>query len=160
MRLFLVGLVLILAGFLLVLAAPLLALASNAEVAATGGAVGCVVIFFVPICFGAGAPHVVSWGLAACGSYAGACCVDHVAYLTRAGPSRKSRRTRAVKTIASAITAAAARWLVPNTMGTGPTITTPPASALPSPVLQRDSININTPKKINKRPSSINSNTM
>ncbi|MEM4651452.1 MAG: hypothetical protein QW086_06460 [Pyrobaculum sp.] len=64
MRLFLVGLVLILAGFLLVLAAPLLALASNAKVAATGGAVGCVVIFFLPICFGAGAPHVVSWGLA------------------------------------------------------------------------------------------------
>jgi len=65
MRLFLVGLVLILAGFLLVLAAPLLALASNAEVAATGGAVGCVVIFFVPICFGAGAPHIVFWGLVA-----------------------------------------------------------------------------------------------
>jgi len=64
MRLFLVGLVLILAGFLLVLAAPLLALASNAKVAVTSGAVGCVVIFFVPICFGAGAPHVVSWGLA------------------------------------------------------------------------------------------------
>jgi|ADKJ01.1.fsa_nt_gi uncharacterized membrane protein len=63
MRLFLVGLMFVLAGFLLVLAAPLLALASNAEVAATGGAVGCVVIFFVPICFGAGAPHVVSWGL-------------------------------------------------------------------------------------------------
>ena len=65
MRLFLVGLLLILAGFLLVLAAPLLALASNAKVAATGGAVGCVVIFFVPICFGAGAPQVVSWGLVA-----------------------------------------------------------------------------------------------
>lgn len=64
MRLFLIGLMLILAGLLLVLAAPLLALASNAKVAATGGAVGCVVIFFVPICFGAGAPHVVSWGLA------------------------------------------------------------------------------------------------
>ena len=64
MRLFLVGLVLIFAGFLLVLAAPLLALASDAKVeAATGGAVGCVVIFFVPICFGAGAPQVVSWGL-------------------------------------------------------------------------------------------------
>ena len=65
MRLFLVGLMLILAGFLFVLAAPLLALASNAKVAATGCAVGCVVIFFVPICFGAGAPHVVSWGLVA-----------------------------------------------------------------------------------------------
>ena len=64
MRLFLIGLMLILAGLLLVLAAPLLALASNAKVAATGGAVGCVVIFFLPICFGAGAPHVVSWGLA------------------------------------------------------------------------------------------------
>ena len=63
MRLFLVGLMFVLAGFLLVLAAPFLALASNAEVAATGGAVGCVVIFFVPICFGAGAPQVVSWGL-------------------------------------------------------------------------------------------------
>ncbi len=63
MRLFLVGLVLILAGFFLVLATPLLALASNAKVATTGGAVGCVVIFFVPICFGAGAPHIVSWGL-------------------------------------------------------------------------------------------------
>ena len=65
MRLFLVGLVLIFAGFLLVLAAPLLALASHAKVEVTGGAVGCVVIFFVPICFGAGAPQVVSWGLVA-----------------------------------------------------------------------------------------------
>jgi uncharacterized membrane protein len=65
MRLFLVGLMFVLAGFLLVLAAPFLALASDAKVAATGGAVGCVVIFFVPICFGAGAPHVVSWGLVA-----------------------------------------------------------------------------------------------
>ncbi len=65
MRLFFVGLVLIFAGFLLVLAAPLLALASDAKVVATGGAVGCVVIFFVPICFGAGAPQVVSWGLVA-----------------------------------------------------------------------------------------------
>jgi len=65
MRLFLVGLVLIFAGFLLVLAAPLLALASHAKVEAIGGAVGCVVIFFVPICFGAGAPQVVSWGLVA-----------------------------------------------------------------------------------------------
>ena len=65
MRLFFVGLMLIFAGFLLVLAAPLLALASDAKVAATGGAVGCVVIFFVPICFGAGAPQVVSWGLVA-----------------------------------------------------------------------------------------------
>ncbi|MFZ8809902.1 MAG: hypothetical protein ACO2PN_17590 [Pyrobaculum sp.] len=65
MRLFLVGLVLIFAGFLLVLAAPLLALASHAKVEATGGAVGCVVIFFVPICFGAGAPQVVTWGLVA-----------------------------------------------------------------------------------------------
>jgi len=65
MRLFLVGLVLIFAGFLLVLAAPLLALASNAKVEVTGGAVGCVVIFFVPICFGAGAPQVVSWGFVA-----------------------------------------------------------------------------------------------
>jgi uncharacterized membrane protein len=65
MRLFFVGLMLIFAGFLLVLAAPLLALASDARVAATGGAVGCVVIFFVPICFGAGAPQVVSWGLVA-----------------------------------------------------------------------------------------------
>jgi uncharacterized membrane protein len=65
MRLFLVGLVLILAGFFLVLVAPLLALASNAKVTATGGAVGCVVVFFVPICFGAGAPHIVSWGLVA-----------------------------------------------------------------------------------------------
>ena len=63
MRLFLVGLVLIFAGFFLVLVAPLLALASNAKVEATGGAVGCIVVFFVPICFGAGAPHVVSWGL-------------------------------------------------------------------------------------------------
>jgi uncharacterized membrane protein len=65
MRLFFVGLMLIFAGFLLVLAAPLLALASDAKVEATGGAVGCVVIFFVPICFGAGAPQVVSWGLVA-----------------------------------------------------------------------------------------------
>jgi uncharacterized membrane protein len=65
MRLFFVGLMFILAGFLLLLAAPLLALASNAKVAATGGAVGCVVVFFVPICFGAGAPQVVSWGLVA-----------------------------------------------------------------------------------------------
>ncbi len=67
MRLFFVGLVLIFAGFLLVLAAPLLALASHAKVEATGGVVGwsCVVIFFVPICFGAGAPQVVSWGLVA-----------------------------------------------------------------------------------------------
>ena len=65
MRLFFVGLVLIFAGFLLVLAAPLLALASDAKVTATGGAVGCVVIFFVPICFGAGAPQVVTWGLVA-----------------------------------------------------------------------------------------------
>ena len=65
MRLFLIGLMFILAGFLLLLAAPLLALASNAKVATTGGAVGCVVIFFVPICFGAGVPHIVFWGLVA-----------------------------------------------------------------------------------------------
>jgi uncharacterized membrane protein len=65
MRLFIVGLMLIFAGFLLVLAAPLLALASDAKVVATGGAAGCVVIFFVPICFGAGAPQIVSWGLVA-----------------------------------------------------------------------------------------------
>jgi uncharacterized membrane protein len=65
MRLFLVGLMFILAGFFLVLMAPLLALASNAKVAATGGAVGCVVIFFVPICFGAGTPGLLTWGLLA-----------------------------------------------------------------------------------------------
>ncbi len=73
MRLFFVGLMFIFAGFLLVLAAPLLALASHAKVETTGGAGGyvvifsggCVVIFFVPICFGAGDPQVVSWGLVA-----------------------------------------------------------------------------------------------
>jgi len=63
MRLFLVGLVLIFAGFFLILVAPLLTLASNTKIEAAGGAVGCVVIFFVPICFGAGASHAVAWGL-------------------------------------------------------------------------------------------------
>jgi len=64
-----------------------------------------------------------------------------------------------VSAIASTMTVAATRWLVPNTMGTGPTITTPPASPLPSPALQRDSINMNMPRMMRTMPRRISSST-
>jgi Protein of unknown function DUF131. len=67
-KLFYVGLALIFLGVLLVFLAPFLALMrwetpkNGVEI---GGAVGCVVIFFVPICFGVGAPGLMTWGLVA-----------------------------------------------------------------------------------------------
>lgn len=59
---FLAGLLLMFAGILITISAPLLYLASGhpaaprpAEIA--GGA--CIVVFFVPICFGYGSPQLV-----------------------------------------------------------------------------------------------------
>ncbi|MEM1615074.1 MAG: hypothetical protein QXP31_03550 [Pyrobaculum sp.] len=51
--LFALGLALIFAGVALLVATPLLAQAGKSA-AVGGAAVGCVVVFFVPICFGAG----------------------------------------------------------------------------------------------------------
>lgn len=63
MRLVVVGIALIVLGTVLLGLAALLTAAKSAAV--TGGAVGCVLVFFVPICFGGGAPEAVSIGIAA-----------------------------------------------------------------------------------------------
>nr|WP_181953653.1 hypothetical protein [Pyrobaculum arsenaticum] len=62
MRLVVIGIALIALGFALLGLAALLTTAKNAAVA--GGAVGCVLVFFVPICFGGGAPEAVYIGVA------------------------------------------------------------------------------------------------
>ncbi|AFA39917.1 Protein of unknown function DUF131 [Pyrobaculum oguniense TE7] len=62
LKLVAVGLALILLGFALLVAGVLSTAAKG--VPATGGAVGCVLIFFVPICFGGGSQEAVSIGMA------------------------------------------------------------------------------------------------
>jgi len=61
--LFAAGLALVVLGVLLLAAVPFIAMTYHAE----GGvaAVGCVVVLFFPICFGAGAPPALTWGLTA-----------------------------------------------------------------------------------------------
>lgn len=54
-RLFVIGLALVFAGFFIMAVAPLLQV-QNAQVATAG----CVFLFFVPICFGAGQPQLMS----------------------------------------------------------------------------------------------------
>lgn len=56
MRLFILALTMIFTGFLLLFVAPFLSLAGRVEVA--GG--GCIVLFFIPFCFGAGSPQLLS----------------------------------------------------------------------------------------------------
>ncbi|MFB6491312.1 MAG: hypothetical protein TU35_008800 [Thermoproteus sp. AZ2] len=64
-KLFLAGLALVFIGFAIMAIAPFLYLASsssapsNVEVAGAG----CIFLFFVPICFGAGAPQLLSIAL-------------------------------------------------------------------------------------------------
>jgi len=62
MRLLGVGLLLVFVGFFLVFLAALLA---TGDAVVRSGAVGCVVVFFVPICFGAGDLGFLTWGLLA-----------------------------------------------------------------------------------------------
>ncbi|ACB39262.1 hypothetical protein [Pyrobaculum neutrophilum] len=58
MRLLAVGLALVFAGFTLLLLAPLLSMGWPSRVEAAGAA--CVVLFFVPFCFGTGPPEVLA----------------------------------------------------------------------------------------------------
>jgi len=65
-RLLALGLALVLTGIALMAAAPMLALLSHVRVGEiSGGAVGCVIVFFVPVCFGVGQPAAVMHGIAA-----------------------------------------------------------------------------------------------
>lgn len=60
MRLHVLGFMLILAGIVLIIVAPLLLAimtAEGAKISATG--VGCIVLFFIPICFGYGEPLLI-----------------------------------------------------------------------------------------------------
>lgn len=61
--LFAAGLALVVLGVLLIAAVPFIAMAYHAEV--NTAAVGCVVVLFFPICFGAGTPPALTWGLTA-----------------------------------------------------------------------------------------------
>ena len=61
--LFTVGLALILLGVFLLVSLPFIAMTYHAEVSTA--AVGCVVVLFFPICFGAGTPPALTWGLTA-----------------------------------------------------------------------------------------------
>ncbi|MEL9990537.1 MAG: hypothetical protein QXP98_00685 [Thermoproteus sp.] len=54
-RLFVLGLLIALIGFFVMAVAPLLQVSGASQVATAG----CVLIFFVPICFGAGQPQTV-----------------------------------------------------------------------------------------------------
>lgn len=60
MRLFIIGFILVMVGVLLALVVPLVLLlqqASSGGVEVAGG--GCVIIWFIPICFGVGSPVVL-----------------------------------------------------------------------------------------------------
>lgn len=59
MKLFKLGLLFIVIGFLILIVASLLMLISSATGLTIGGVSGCVVILFIPICFGVGSPNVV-----------------------------------------------------------------------------------------------------
>lgn len=59
------GVGLVLLGLVLAVAAWLSVVSIDRPVQVSGGAVGCVVVVFVPICFGVGESSVVAWGLAA-----------------------------------------------------------------------------------------------
>ncbi|CCC82616.1 hypothetical protein TTX_2002 [Thermoproteus tenax Kra 1] len=53
-RLLMIGLMLILVGFMIMALAPLASLSQSQAAAA-----GCIVLFFIPICFGAGSPGLL-----------------------------------------------------------------------------------------------------
>lgn len=64
-RLFAAGLMLVVVGFMLMAISPFLYLLSAGQQAGVQAAgAGCVFLFFVPICFGAGAPQLLSTALA------------------------------------------------------------------------------------------------
>jgi len=60
-KLFLAGLALALAGFFIAAVAPLLQYGEGAQIATAG----CVFLFFIPLCFGAGQPQLVSYAVLA-----------------------------------------------------------------------------------------------
>ncbi|AEA12983.1 hypothetical protein TUZN_1512 [Thermoproteus uzoniensis 768-20] len=53
-KLFVAGLALVLIGFFIMAAAPLLQMGGGAQTAVAG----CVFLFFIPVCFGAGQPQL------------------------------------------------------------------------------------------------------
>ncbi len=62
--LFVFGTALVMAGVLLLVLGSAAYVSMKSGVKAEGGVVGCVVVLFVPICFGAGSESAVAMGLA------------------------------------------------------------------------------------------------
>ncbi len=70
LKLVFAGIGLIMIGFLLVFLSTILSIPSTVPSApsgnktssnVSGGVAGCIVIFFIPICFGAGSPGIIQW---------------------------------------------------------------------------------------------------
>ncbi|MGB9704510.1 MAG: hypothetical protein ACPL3C_03595 [Pyrobaculum sp.] len=61
--LFVFGTVLVVAGVLLLVLGSAAYIFMKGGVKSEGGVVGCVVVFFVPVCFGAGSESAVAMGL-------------------------------------------------------------------------------------------------